>query len=135
MTVFTDREERKQHVIEIIGYVDPIPMGVLEVRPRKVSAGEIRVDRPAQLVIPMKNTGDADMIVTRVVSKKHGTVYFDATTGGDMSLRPGETREVPIQIVAAKPGRYLDYVMIHSNARNVTARGYKVVVLGTAVQQ
>jgi len=134
VTVFTDREKQKKVVIDIIGYVDPIPMGVLEVKPRKVSAGEIRVERPARIVIPIKNKGDADMVVTRVVSKKHDTVYFDAATGGKMSIRPGETLTVPIEIVAAKPGRYLDYIMIHADVRNVTAKGYKVVVVGTAVQ-
>ncbi len=108
-------------------------MGVLEVKPRKVSAGEIKVGTPATFEIGVKNTGDADMVLTRVVSKKQGTVYFDAGTAGEMIIRPGETRTISIEIVAKKQGRYLVYVMIHSNARNVTKKGYKVVVVATAL--
>ncbi|OPX41807.1 MAG: hypothetical protein B1H13_00085 [Desulfobacteraceae bacterium 4484_190.3] len=107
-------------------------MGVIEVKPRKVSAGEIKVGSPVKLTIKVKNTGDADMDITKVVSKKHGTVYFDAATAGKMVIRPNETKIIPVEIVAKKPGRYLDYVMIHSNARNVTDKGYKVVVVAMA---
>jgi hypothetical protein len=107
-------------------------MGVLEVKPRKVSAGDIKLETPAPLEITVKNTGDAAMAITKIVSKKHGTVYFDAGTKGKIIIRPGETRTIPIIIIAEKQGRYLDYVMIHSDARNVTNKGYKVVVVATA---
>lgn len=133
MTVFTDVTSQKESRIDITGFVKAIPMGVLEVTPRKVSAGEIKVGAPALLEIEIKNTGDADMVLTRVVSKKHGTVYFDASACGKMTIRTGETKTIPIEIIAKKQGRYLDYVMIHSNARNVTKKGYKVVVVATAL--
>ena len=124
-----DQEKNK---IDITGYVKPIPMGVVEVKPRKISAGEIKVGSPVKLTIDVKNTGDADMDITKVVSKKHGTVYFDASTAGKMIIRPNDTKIIPVEIVAKKPGRYLDYIMIHSGARNVTDKGYKVVLVATA---
>ena len=108
-------------------------MGVLTVTPRKVSAGEIKVGVAHALEIAVKNTGDADMDVARIVSKKHKTVYFDAQKGEKMIIAPGETKTFTIEVVAKKEGRYLDYVMIHSGARNVTKKGYKVVVVATAI--
>jgi predicted component of type VI protein secretion system len=108
-------------------------MGVLEVKPRKVSAGDIKLGTPAPLQINVENTGDADMAITKIVSKKHGTVYFDAVAKSKIILRPGEVRAIPIEIIVEKQGRYLDYVMVHSDARNVTTKGYKVVVVASGI--
>lgn len=128
VTVFTDINAQKELRIDIHGFVKAIPMGVLEVDPRKIELGEVKVGVPISGVIIVKNTGDATMELTKAVSKKYKTVYFS----GSASIPAGETFSIPLSVTAQEPGRYLDYIMIHSDARNVTKKGYKVVVTATA---
>lgn len=99
-------------------------MGVLEAAPRKVVLGDVTLGTATDGEIVIKNTGDADMKITKVVSKKFKHVYFD----GEVTIAPEGSHSFPIQVSAEKTGRYLDFVMIHSNARNVTKKGYKVIV-------
>lgn len=131
VTVFTDQGYQEKNIITITGYVEAIPMGVLDVETRKITAGEIMINEPAILVIKVKNTGDADLEIMKAEQKKQGTVFFDGTKSGNMVIHPGETREIPFKIMGKEPGQYLDYIILYSNARNVTEQGYKVVVVAT----
>lgn len=132
MTVLYGNAKPEKLVIALTGNVAPIPMGVLTVDPRKIGLGKIQAGVPLEFGITMENTGDAPMVVTRLVSKKFKTVYFDAARSGEIVIAPGERRTVDVRITAEKPGRYLDYILVHSNARNVTPKGYKVVVVASA---
>jgi uncharacterized membrane protein len=131
VTLFTGPEGKKEHKITLTGNVDPIPMGVVDVDPRKLDAGDLTVGQAKIIPLVIKNTGDADMKITKVYSKKHKSVYFSTENNAPMIVRPGESEKIPLELVPEKPGRYLDYVMIDSDARNVTEKGYKVVVVGT----
>jgi hypothetical protein len=128
VTVFTDSDATKELQIDMHGFVKAIPMGVLAAAPRKVEIGTVKVGKTASGTIVLNNTGDAAMKVTRVVSKKHKTVYYD----GEVTIPVGGSHPFPISVTAKKPGRYLDFVMVHSDARNVTKKGYKVIVTATA---
>jgi hypothetical protein len=130
VVISTNAEEQKEHRITLTGNVDPIPMGVLEVDPRKIDAGTLSVGQTTTVPLVIKNAGDADMQVTKVYSKKHATVYFEAAVSGSMVIRPGQAAPISLDLTPNKTGRYLDYVMIDSDARNVTDKGYKVVVVG-----
>jgi len=123
---------RKKTVVTLVGDVDPIPMGVLDVSPRKVSAGDMAVGQPVELSFGIKNIGDAAMKVDKVAAQKSGAVIFDAAKDGPMTLAPGQERRVTFSVTAAAPGSYVEYVLVHSDARNVTDKGYKVVIVGTA---
>lgn len=116
--------------IDIMGYVDAIPMGVLKVNDRKINLGTIVAGTPAPFQIRVYNAGNAAMEITRLVSKKHGTVYFDAKKSGKIIVAPEETQIINSFVTSHKKGRFMDFIMIHSNARNVTDKGYKVVVKG-----
>jgi hypothetical protein len=70
------------------------------------------------------------MEITKVVSKKRKTVFFDAAQSGRITIKPGDTHTIKASMVNDETGRMLDYIMIHSNARNVTAKGYKVILIG-----
>ena len=72
----------------------------------------------------MKSLVEASMLLSLVISKKFKHVYFD----GEVAIAPEGVHTFPIQVTAEKAGRYLDFVMIHSDARNVTKKGYKVIV-------
>lgn len=131
--MFSGPEGRDKLVITMVGHVDPVPMGVVKVSPRKLTVGRLPLGRVTVRELVINNTGNAPLTVTRVVSKKFKTVYFDAATnGGPLSIPAGSSATVELTLKPTKPGRYLDYVMIMGEARNVTAKGYKVVVIGKA---
>ncbi|MFV0436438.1 MAG: DUF1573 domain-containing protein [Desulfopila sp.] len=127
------KEVPDKYTITMVGDVTPMPMGVLEVNPRKVSVGDVKVGVDSPAVIAVKNVGDAPMHIVKVESSKSKTVFFDSANAEQISIAPGETREIPITVKPTKPGRYMDYVMIYSDARNVTEQGYKIVVAATGV--
>ena len=68
----------------------------------------------------------------KVFLQKASSVFFDEAKTGLMTIKPGETKSVSINVTANSPGNFIDYVMIQSDARNVTDAGYKVVVVGIA---
>lgn len=132
VTVFTDIPGKKQYRVDISGFVKAIPMGVLEVKPRKIVLdGELKINVPKAFTLAITNTGDADMEVSNIVSKKRKTVFYDADKQGKLIIGPGKIKTIKAIVVADKKGRMLDYVMVHSNARNVTKKGYKVILIGT----
>ncbi|MGE4292451.1 MAG: DUF1573 domain-containing protein [Desulfovibrio sp.] len=118
--------------ITMQGDVTPIPMGVLTAEPRKVIVGAMRVGEPKEAVFAIINTGDAAMQVTKVVSKKSGQIFFDAADKGAIVLKPGQSVQMPVSVRADKAGSYVEYIIIDSDARNVTHSGYKVVLVGNA---
>ncbi len=123
-------EDKAREVISLHGEVDPIPMGVLEVSPRKLEAGSMSLDKPVELEIDIRNSGDAPLSVLKVLSQKSGKQYFPEGADGKMIINPGQGAKVKISLLATQKGRFMDFIMIHADARNVTDMGYKVVVVG-----
>ena len=92
MTVLYGNTRPEKLVITLTGHVNPIPMGVLAVNPRKIDLGKIKVNFAIKFGITMENKGDAPMVVVRLVSKKFKTIYFDAA-------RSGEIVDLPVECV------------------------------------
>ena len=105
MTLFSGPEGKDETVIRLAGYVDPIPMGVIEMSPRKTELGDLRLNKENAIRIILKNTGDAPLTVTRIVSQKFKTIPNEA-------------------------GRFLDSLLIYSDARNDIGNGYKGILTG-----
>ncbi len=132
VTVFTDIPGKDQYRVDINGFVKAIPMGVLEVQPRKIALGDsLKAGSPLPFTISITNTGDAEMKITKIVSKKRKTLFFDSDRTGELIIKPGNTANIDTEVIYDSKGRMLDYIMIHSNARNVTSKGYKVILTGT----
>ncbi len=130
--MFTNIPGKEKYRVDISGVVKAIPMGVLEVKPRKIVLdGELKINVPKSFTLSITNTGDADMEVNKIVSKKRKIVFYDANKKGKLIIHPGKTQTIKAIVTADKKGRMLDYVMVHSNARNVTKKGYKVILIGT----
>lgn len=119
----------KELKVDIAGYVKPIPMGVLKVNNRKIGLGTIPAGESRVIPIPIRNIGDKVMAITKVVSKKQKTILYDSKKNGAIAVQAGATKTLTIQITLPdKKGRFMDSIMIHSDARNVTEKGYKVIV-------
>jgi hypothetical protein len=130
--VFTGPEGKDETVIRLIGNVEPIPMGVLKMEPRKVDVGLLAVNKENEVQVVIENTGDAKLSVSRIVSASKDTVYFDGQKTGEMVLSAGEKRVVKLILKPSEPGRFLDTILIYSDARNDIGKGYKALLSGEA---
>ncbi|GAU09508.1 hypothetical protein DPF_2235 [Desulfoplanes formicivorans] len=128
VTVFTGDSKEDAHIIHITGFVEAIPMGVIEVSPRKVDVGELTPDRQNQVQIMIKNTGDAPLTVTSITSMKFKSTYFT----GELVIPAGRSLPVTFGVRPVRSGRFLDILLVYSDARNDIGKGYKVVLSGTA---
>ena len=128
MTVFTGDSKEDAQVIHISGFVKAIPMGVIEVAPRKVKVGELKAGSQNQVQIMVKNTGDAALTITAIKSMKFKTTYF----ADKLVIPAGKSIPVTFAVRPARPGRFIDILLVYSDARNDIGRGYKAVLSGTA---
>ncbi len=131
----TNLPDQARQTINIHGFVDAMPMGELEVAPRKIVVKELIKGQETLVPVHVKNVGNDILTLTNIVSKKHKTVLYDAAVKGTIVLAPGESRIVNIPVTPAKAGRFLDFFMIHStDGRNVYEKGYKAVVVGQVAE-
>jgi len=128
VTVFTGEGKDESQTVHIVGYVEPVPMGVMEVVPRKTVVSGLEAGKASPAKIVLKNAGDAPMTVTAIKSRKFKTVYWQ----GEITLAPGESTPVAFVVKPKKQGRFMDIVMVHSDARNDIGKGFKAVLTGTA---
>lgn len=125
--MITDEVSGAEYHISIRGFVDAIPMGVLKVKNRKINLGTLESGEKAAFEVRVYNAGDGEMKITSIVSKKRKTVYFT----GNVQIKPKETKVFHLTASPEKTGRFIDHIMIHSDARNVTTKGYKVIAKGS----
>ena len=104
-------------------------MGVLEVEPRKIELGDLKVGETTTYNLPIKNTGDADMAGSKILLKKKGIDLLSEGNFGELAIKPGETVYVPCPVKSDEEGVLIEYIFIHSDARNVTDAGFKIVLM------
>jgi hypothetical protein len=132
VTIFTGTDGKDETVIHLIGRVDPIPMGVIRVEPRKTDVGVLAVNKDNKVQMVIENIGDAPLKISKIVSTSSKTVYFDAEKAGEMVLDAGERRALKLTLKPVVPGRILDTILIFSDARNDIGKGYKALLAGEA---
>ena len=132
ITIFTGAEGKEETVIHILGNVDPIPMGVIAMEPRKAAVGELTANSGNNVQIVLKNKGDAPFTITRIYSTKYKTEYYNAENSEGIKIPAEEEYTMDLVVTPSKPGRFLDSVKIFSDARNDDGSGYKGLLSGTA---
>ena len=132
VTVFTGPEGKEKTVIHLLGNVEPIPMGVIAMKPRKTEVGELNSNKKNKVRIVLENEGDAPLTVTRIYSSKYKIEYYSAGESGGIKIAAGQKQTMDLSVTPAKPGRFLDTIFIFSDARNDIGEGYKALLSGTA---
>jgi hypothetical protein len=130
VSVFTGPGGEEKTVIRLVGKVDPVPMGVIAMEPRKTDVGLLTANKENEVQIVIKNTGDATLTVSRIESTTNDSVYFDAEKKGPMVLAAGEKKTAKFFVSPSQPGRFLDVIFIYSDARNDIGKGYKALLSG-----
>lgn len=131
ITIFTGPEGNEETVIHMLGNVEPIPMGVIAMEPRKTPVGELAVNSENRVQIVLKNEGDAPLTISRIYSPKFDSEYFNADKSGTIKIPAGQEYKVELVLNPKKTGRFLDTVLIYSDARNDIGKGYKGLLSGT----
>ena len=107
-------------------------MGVIRVEPRKTDIGVLTANKENEVQIVIENTGDAALTVSRIESTTNDAVYFDSEKTDAIVLNAGERHTAKFLVKPSQPGRFLDTIFIHSDARNDTGKGYKALLSGEA---
>jgi hypothetical protein len=132
VTVFTGPDGKDETVIHLLGNVDPMPMGVIRMEPRKTVVGELTANKGNEVQIVLKNEGDAQLTVSRIYSSKFKKEYFSAGESGGIEIPAGKNHTINLVVTPSQPGRFLDTILIYSDARNDIGKGYKGLLSGTA---
>lgn len=98
--------------------------------PRKTELGDLAANKNNEVRIVIKNIGNATLTVSRIVSQKFRTVYFDGEQQGPIVIAASQQRTVTLVINPTQPGRFLDTILIFSDARNDIGKGYKGILAG-----
>ncbi len=125
--MFSGPDGKEENVIRLIGTVDPIPMGVLRMEPRKTLVGDLELSKENEVRIVLANDGDAPLTVSRVVSNKSEAEYY----AGKIEIAPGQIQTLKLVVKPEEPGRYLERIVIYSDARNDIGKGYSGLLSGT----
>lgn len=83
----------------------------------------------------MSKTGRADAVAREIRGQTRRQYSAEdkirnAKKDGELIIAPGAAKSLPLTVEARQKGRFMDYIMIHADGRNVTEVGYKVVVVG-----
>ncbi len=132
VTVFTGPDGEEETVIHLMGNVDPIPMGVIAMEPRKTVVGELIAKEENPVQINITNEGDAPLKITRVYSTKFKKEYYNAENSEGIEIDAGKTYTMALTVTPPAQGRFLDIILIYSDARNDIGEGYKGLISGTA---
>ena len=109
-----------------------MPMGVIRMEPRKTEVGELDANRENEVQILVENDGDAACTISSIVSQKSEIEYFKAEEGRGIEIAPGQNATIKLLVKPEEPGRYLERILIYSDARNDIGKGYTGLISGTA---
>ena len=128
VTVVTGNATDQSQLIHIVGDVQPMPMGEMEIVPRKIILEGLIAGKKCTAKIVLKNTGNALMTVSKIESHKFKTVYWK----GIQTIPAGKSAQINFMIAPQNKGKFMDILFVHSDARNDIGNGYKAVLIGDA---
>jgi hypothetical protein len=105
-------------------------MGVILVNPRKVEVGELAANRENEVQLVIENEGDAPLTVSRIVSAKFDMEYFVAGEAGGIEIAAGQKYTIKLLVKPTEQGKFLDTILLYSDARNDIGKGYKALLSG-----
>jgi hypothetical protein len=100
--------------------------------PRKTEVGELEANRENEVQVVIENDGDASFTISRIVSQNSDEEYFKAGEGKGIEIAPGRSAAIKFSVRPEEPGRYLERIIIYSDARNDIGKGYTGLLSGTA---
>jgi hypothetical protein len=121
-------------VISLAGIVDPVPMAGISIEPRKAKLGTIQMNTEKMVSLNITNTGNAQLIISKIYSERTNAVYYDGLEKGEIKIAAGESREIEIAIKPQKMGRLIDVIQLKCNARNAGMKGvYKILATAEVI--
>lgn len=134
INIDTDISTQQREVITLEGVVDPVPMAVIKIEPRKTKLGTIQKNTDTMVSLDIKNTGNAPLIITRIYSERVNAVYYDSAERGEIRIAAGKSRRIEIAIRPQRKGRFIDVIQLKCNARNAGAKGIYQILATARVE-
>jgi uncharacterized membrane protein len=129
VTISTNIPGQEETKVAIEGTVRETPAAKIQVTPRRVSLGTIQAGSVRKQEFTVTNFGALPLTVIKIYSRGSGNIYFDGAEQGNIVIEPGTTRKIELAIKADRePGHYQEFILIESNAKNSSKRGYMIIV-------
>ena len=127
--MFTGPDGKDETVIRLVGYVDPIPMGVIRVEPRKINIGSFQKGSKKEKNFKVRNIGNQSLEITKVYSATGKTLIIPKEEA-KTRIPPKESMKLEITFQTTTMGPFVEVLLIDSNARNALKGQYAVMVIG-----
>jgi hypothetical protein len=127
VSISTDIPGQDDIEITLEGQVKEAPCAKIQVTPRRLDLGTVKLNSEKKQTITITNPGTLPLQIGRITGKESNTIYFDGT----LIVAPGESVVREISIRANKNGPLTETIVIQSNARNATKAGFIIMAKGS----
>lgn len=127
VTISTDAADQSEIEITLEGQVKEKPCAKIQVTPRRVDLGVLKVGTETKQSVTITNVGTLPLEISKISGKENNTIHFE----GKLVIAPGASVSQEVVFKASQRGPFTETILIQSNARNVTRAGFIVLAKGT----
>jgi hypothetical protein len=121
--------QEKIEIFKMSGEVKEAPGAKIAVAPRRVSIAGAELETGKTQVFTVKNEGSLPLVVTGMRSKDGKNVYYDGAASGDITIEPGQSQDVELQLKGvAEVGAERELILVDSNAINAGGSGLFLMI-------
>ena len=121
--------EEKIDIFRISGDVREAPGAKIVVAPRRVVIEGDEINTGKTQVFSVKNEGTLPLVIRSMRSKDGGNVYYDGEKSGEITVEPGNERDVELQLKGKQDvGSDRELILIDSNAVNTGSSGLFLMI-------
>jgi hypothetical protein len=118
------------------GNVEEAPGAKISVVPRRVVLEGTERGTGKKQAFSITNEGSLPLVITDIRSDDGKTVYFNGSKAGNITIEPDKTKIQELQLPGINGDEEKgEYILIHSNARNVDDSGLHILIQYPAIDK
>jgi hypothetical protein len=122
-------EHEKIEIFTMKGDVQEAPGAKIVVLPRKVVVAAAERASGKKQSFSIANEGVLPLVISSIRTKDGKTVYLDGSKTGNLTVEPGQTKPLELQLPANTSDKEeKEYILIFSNAKNSGESGLFIMV-------
>jgi hypothetical protein len=119
----------KIEIFKMKGQVREAPGAKISVTPRRVVLEGNDLSAGKKQAFSMTNEGSLPLIITGIHSKDGKTVYYDGVKGGNITIEPGQSKTIELQLKGkSEETADREMIIIDSNAANAGKTGLFLMI-------
>jgi hypothetical protein len=119
----------KIEIFTMKGEVQEAPGAKISVVPRRVMLKGAERSTGKKESFAVTNEGNLPLVVSGIQSKDGKTVYYDGAKSGNITVEPGQTKNIDLQLTGNSGDKEeREFILIRSNARNAGETGIFILV-------